>query len=383
MHIVIAPDSFKGSVSAIDAAEAMKSGLSKVFPQATFKLLPIADGGEGTVDALVCATGGHLIQSRVSDPLGRPIQASWGILGDGHTAVMEMAAASGLPLLSRNERNPLITSTYGTGELIRAALDNGIQKIILGIGGSATNDGGSGMMHALGVRFLNADKEELPPGGAALCDLETIDLSGLDPRLATVEIAVACDVDNPLCGPCGASAIYGPQKGATPSAVARLDKALARFAEVAEQMTGCSVVNRSGAGAAGGLGAGLLLFTPAVLRPGIELVLETIDFETALSNASLIFTGEGRTDAQTVFGKAPVGVAKAAARFNLPVVCLSGGLGDGYEQLYQCGLDAITAIAPGPISLERCMKEASLLIAASAERAGRLLSVGAKLAAQK
>lgn len=383
MHIVIAPDSFKGSVSAIDAAEAMKSGLSKVFPQATFKLLPIADGGEGTVDALVCATGGRLMQSRVSDPLGRPIQASWGVLGDGHTAVMEMAAASGLPLLSREERNPLITSTYGTGELIRAALDNGIQKIILGIGGSATNDGGSGMLHALGARFLNADKKDLPPGGAALCDLETIDISGLDPRLATVEIAVACDVDNPLCGSCGASAIYGPQKGATPSAVARLDKALARFAEVAEQMTGRQVVNRSGAGAAGGLGAGLLLFTPASLRPGIELVLETIDFETALSNASLVFTGEGRTDAQTAFGKAPVGVAKAAARFNLPVVCLSGGLGDGYEQLYQCGLDAITAIAPGPISLERCMKEAPLLIAASAERVGRLLSAGAKLAAQK
>ena len=379
MQIVIAPDSFKGSISAIEAAEAMKSGLLKVFPQATFKLMPIADGGEGTVDALVCATGGRLMQAQVLDPLGRPITASWGMLGDGHTAVIEMAAASGLPLLAPEERNPLATSTYGTGELIRAALDHGAQKIILGIGGSATNDGGSGMLQALGVRFLDAKKQALPPGGAALCDLDKIDISGLDSRLGSVEIAVACDVDNPLCGPCGASAVYGPQKGATANGIARLDKALTRFAEISGQTTNRNIAHRPGAGAAGGLGAGLLFFTSAKLRPGIELVLETIDFETALSGASLIFTGEGQTDIQTTFGKAPVGVAKAASRFNIPVICLSGGLGEGYEQLYSCGIDAISTIAPGPIPLEQCMKEARCLISAAAERTARLLLIGANL----
>ena len=379
MRIILAPDSFKGSASAIRVAEAMQLGLSKVFTDASFKLLPIADGGEGTVDALVCATNGRLMHSRVSDPLNRPITAAWGMLGDGRTAVIEMAAASGLPLLAPKERNPLVTSTYGTGELICAALDSGVKKIILGIGGSATNDGGSGMLHALGIRFLDAAGQVLPHGGAALAGLHTIDMSGVDPRLATVEIAVACDVDNPLCGPKGASCIYGPQKGATPAVVSHLDAALAHFAALAEQATGRHIANSPGAGAAGGLGAGLLFFTPAKLRPGIELVLETIDFDTALAGASLVVTGEGRTDEQTTFGKAPVGVAKAAAKFNIPVICLSGGLGDGYDQLYRCGIDAVVSITPGPMPLAQCMAQAEALIAAAAERTAHLLSAGAKI----
>lgn len=378
MKIILAPDSFKGSASATHVAEAMRRGLSKVFTEAAFELLPIADGGEGTVDALVCATKGRLMHTRVSDPLGRPITAAWGILGDGGTAVIEMAAASGLPLLAPKERNPLVTTTYGTGELIRAALDQGAQKIILGIGGSATNDGGAGMLSALGFEFLDAAGQPLAPGGAALAKLCAIKTDHVDPRLATLDIAVACDVDNPLCGPRGASHIYGPQKGATPALVSHLDAALAHYAKVAEQATGRRIADCAGAGAAGGLGAGLLFFTPAKLKPGIELVLETIDFDKALAGASLVFTGEGRTDAQTAFGKAPVGVAKAAARYNLPVICLSGGLGEGCEQLYAQGIDALMSITPGPMPLTQCLAEATALIEAAAERTARLLVAGGK-----
>ncbi len=319
MLIVVAPDSYKGSVSALGVAQAMARGILRVFPEAEVRQIPIADGGEGTVDALVAATGGAIRNAEVTGPLGEKITAHWGILGDGRTAVIEMAAASGLPLVPPAQRDPRITTSFGTGELIRAALDAGLRSIIIGIGGSATNDGGVGMAQALGARFFDAEGHPLPPGGAALARLQTIDLSGIDARLGEAQITVACDVDNPLCGARGASAVFGPQKGATPETVAELDAALAHFADCARQATGRDVALLPGAGAAGGLGAGLMYFTAAKLRPGVEIVLEAVGFADLVEDAAFVVTGEGRTDFQTAFGKAPVGVAKLAKRFGIPV----------------------------------------------------------------
>ena len=380
MHIVIAPDSFKGSLSALEAASAMKEGALRVFPDALVDEVPIADGGEGTVQALVAATGGTVRETRVRGPLGKPVDALWGILGDGTTAVIEMAAASGLPLLSRKERDPLTACTYGTGELVRAALDAGATTIILGIGGSATNDGGTGFARALGVRFLDASGTELPPGGAALAHLAAIDTSGMDLRLSRITLNVACDVDNPLCGPRGASAVFGPQKGAGEDDVQLLDAALSVFAAVAAQATGkTDVAAAPGAGAAGGLGAGLLFFTGATLMPGVTLVLDAVRFADRVREAGLVLTGEGRTDFQTAFGKAPVGVAQAAKRFGKPVLCISGGLGKGAEDVYAHGIDALSSIAPGPISLEQCFEQGKALLADATERLCRAFKAGASL----
>ena len=293
MRIVVAPDSYKGSLAALGVAQAMERGILRVFPDAEVCTIPMADGGEGTVDALLAATGGKRRLSEVSDPLGKRITAQWGVLGDGCTAVIEMAAASGLTLQAAEQRNPRITSTHGTGELMRAVLDAGLRKIILGIGGSATNDGGTGMARALGARFLDTDGHELPDGGAALAGLQRIDLSLLDPRLRDTEITVACDVDNPLCGPRGASAVFGPQKGATPAMVAELDAALAHFAAVAQNATGRDIAEQAGAGAAGGLGAGLLFFTLAQLKPGVDIVLDAVGFSDLVKDADFVITGEG------------------------------------------------------------------------------------------
>jgi glycerate kinase len=284
-----------------------------------------------------------------------------------------MAAASGLPLLAPHEYDPRITSSRGTGDLIRAALDAGMRRIVLGIGGSASNDGGVGMARALGARFLDHDDQELPDGGAALARLARIDLSMLASRLRETEITVACDVDNPLCGPYGASAVFGPQKGATPAMIAELDAALARFSALAEDLTGRVISARAGAGAAGGLGAGLMFFTPAKLRPGIDLVLDTIGFEEAIADADLVMTGEGRTDAQTAFGKAPVGVARRAKRFGVPVICLSGSLGEGAGDLLACGIDALESISEGPMTLEESMSSATRLIESASARLCRLI----------
>ena len=373
MRVVVAPDSYKGSVSAVGVAAALERGVLRVFPQAEVRKIPIADGGEGTVEALVTATGGQMRQERVRGPLGEPVDACWGILGDGQTAVIEMAAASGLPLVPQDRRDPRITTTYGTGELIRAALDAGLRRIIIGIGGSATNDGGTGMAQALGAKFLAADGAELPPGGGALGKLKTMDLSGLDPRLAATEITVACDVDNPLCGPRGASAVFGPQKGATPAMVAELDSALAHFAECAQAATERDVAELAGAGAAGGLGAGLLFFTPAKLRPGVEIVLEAVKFADVVKGAAFVITGEGRTDFQTAYGKAPVGVAKVAKQFGVPVFCISGGLGDGADDVLVQGIDATMSICSRPLSLEECMRDGATLIEEAAARLCRIL----------
>jgi len=357
----------------------MERGVHAVFPGAVVVKVPIADGGEGTVAALLDATGGRPRTTRVRGPLGAPVDATWGLLGDGQTAVIEMAAASGLPLLPAGQRDPRRATTFGTGELVRAALDEGLRRLVLGIGGSATNDAGAGLARALGVRFLDAGGAELPEGGAALARLARVDLSGLDPRLAAAELLVACDVDNPLTGPRGASAVYGPQKGATPEMVAELDAALATFAALARQATGRDVASLPGAGAAGGLGAGLLFFTPARLRPGVELVLESTGFDRLLAGATLVLTGEGRTDAQTAMGKAPVGVAAAARRHGVPVVCLSGGLGDGADEVLAHGIDALASVAPGPMRLEEAMAGGAALIEAATARVCRLLEVGRSL----
>jgi len=285
-----------------------------------------------------------------------------------------MAAASGLPLLTPEQRNPRITTTYGTGELMRAALDAGLRRIIIGIGGSATNDGGAGMARALGARFIASDGHELPDGGAALARLKSIDLSGLDPRLSDSQITVACDVDNPLCGPRGASAVFGPQKGATPEIVAELDAALGHFASIAQKSTGRAAAELSGAGAAGGLGAGLMFFTPARLKPGVDIVLDAVDFAGVVEGASFVITGEGRTDFQTAFGKAPVGVAKVAKRFDIPVFCLSGGLGDGAENVLAQGIDAVMSICDRPLTLEACMSTGGALIESASERLCRIVN---------
>ena len=373
MKVVIAPDSYKGCLSALEVAKAMERGVLSVFPSAEVRKIPIADGGEGTVAALVTATNGQLRQTEVTDPLGNKIIAHWGVLGDGRTAVIEMAAASGLPLVPKEKRDPRVTTTYGTGELIKAALAEGLAKIIIGIGGSATNDGGTGMARALGVRFLDAAGQEVAAGGGSLAEICQIDATGLDPRLKNTEIVVACDVDNPLCGTRGASAVFGPQKGATPEMVQQLDAGLAKYASCARQATGRDVAEKAGAGAAGGLGAGLMFFTPAQLKPGVEIVLDAVGFSDIVRDADFVITGEGRTDFQTAFGKAPVGVAKVAKTHGVPVFCISGGLGEGADDVLAQGIDAVMSICDRPLSLEECMAAGAQLIEPAAARLSRIV----------
>ena len=380
MKILLCPDSFKGSLSAIQVTEAMEEGIRRVFHDAEIHRLPIADGGEGTVEALVVATKGKFETTTVQNPIGNPQEAQWGILGDGKTAVMEMAAASGITLIQSSEKNPLITSTFGTGEMIRSALDKGIRNFVIGIGGSATNDGGTGMIKALGGRFLDHEGKELPDGGASLIHLDQIDLSQLDSRIEECRILVACDVDNPLCGEKGASAVYGPQKGATSEMVTELDQALLRYAEVAKIATGRDCSEYPGAGAAGGLGAGFMFFTNAELKPGVEIVLEVILFDRQLEGCDWVLTGEGRTDFQTAFGKAPVGVAKRAAAQGIPTLCLSGSIGEGYEKVLLQGIEAVMSVVPCPtMTLNQCMSEASVLVTDASEHLARVIQVGRRM----
>lgn len=380
MRIVIAPDSFKGSLPAADVAQALAQGISSVLPDADIVCKPVADGGEGTVEALVTATAGRFVESDVTGPLaGQKVRARWGILGDGSTAVIEVAAASGLTLVAPELRDPLITTSRGTGQLIRAALDAGCRRIIVGLGGSATNDGGAGMAQALGVRLLDDAGRDLPPGGAALAQLHRVDETGLDARLAGVEVIGAVDVNNPLLGPTGATHVFGPQKGASPHAVARLEDALAHYADVLARQMHVDVRAVPGAGAAGGLGASLLAFCRASLRGGADVVLEAIGLEEAVRDATLIITGEGKLDGQTVFGKAPLAVARMAARHNKPVIAVAAMLGDGVEQLYDFGFDAIVATAPGPIDLHTSMEQAPQLLVDTGRRLARLLKVGMHL----
>lgn len=357
--VVIAPDSFKESLSALEVAEAIERGFRQIFPQVQYVKLPMADGGEGTVDSMVAATGGEIVTVAVTGPLGQPVQAFYGLLGEGETAVIEMAAASGLHLAPKAQRDPRMTTSYGTGELIQAALDRGVKTIILGIGGSATNDGGAGMMQALGARLLDENRQALPPGGAALAQLAYIDLSGVDPRLQQMSITAACDVDNPLCGANGASAVFGPQKGATPEMVTQLDAALRHYGTLLEQATGREVINAPGAGAAGGMGAALLGMLNARLRPGIEIVIETLQLEEALRDADLVITGEGRLDSQSIHGKTPIGVARVAKRFGLPVIGIAGSLSKDYQVVHQHGIDAAFSVLDRVVSLEEALAEAA------------------------
>ncbi|MFJ4494396.1 glycerate kinase [Pseudomonas atacamensis] len=362
MKIVIAPDSFKDSLSAQGVAEAIVLGLAQVWPQATLVKCPMADGGEGTVESILAACEGELRRTRVRGPLGAPVEAAWGWLPHNHTAIIEMAEASGLQLVPPGQRDACISSTFGTGELIRSALDTGAQRVILAIGGSATNDGGAGAMQALGVKLLDAQNQSLVPGGLALAQLAQLDLSELDPRLAEVRFDIAADVNNPLCGAHGASAIFGPQKGASPVQVAQLDQALGHFAELCAQALGKDVRDEPGSGAAGGLGFAAKAFLGAQFQAGVEVVAELVGLEEAVKDADLVITGEGRFDAQTLRGKTPFGVARIAKQHAVPVIVIAGTLGEGYQELYQHGIDAAFAVTSGPMSLEQACAEAPRLL---------------------
>ena len=358
MKIVIAPDSFKESLSAMQVATAIQQGFSEIYPDAEYVKLPMADGGEGTVISMVEATKGQYLNEIVTGPLGLPVEGFWGLMGDGKTAVIEMAAASGLHHVPVEQRNPLLTTSHGTGELILAALDRGVERIILGIGGSATNDGGAGMMQALGASFKNGRGEQLEVGGGALCELADIDLAGVDPRLAAVSITVACDVNNPLCGPSGASAIFGPQKGATPQMVKTLDAALFSYGSLIEKITGNPVLNAAGAGAAGGMGAALLGLLNAELKPGIDIVIKALELDNLIADADLVITGEGRIDSQSIHGKTPIGVARSAKRYNKPVIALAGGLTSDHQVVHDHGLDAVFSVLTRVVTLPEALREA-------------------------
>ncbi|CAM3552313.1 glycerate kinase [Vibrio cholerae] len=372
MKVVIAPDSFKESLTAKQVCDAIQAGLARVWHDAKFVAIPVADGGEGTVQSLVDATQGRLVEVKVMGPQGKRVEAFYGMLGDNQTAVIEMAAASGLHHVPVAQRDPKLTTSFGTGELIRHALDQGVTKLIIGLGGSATNDGGVGMLAALGARFTNADGDPIQLTGGGLRELTHIDLQDFDPRLQNCDILVACDVNNPLCGDKGASAVFGPQKGATPEDIQLLDGALRQFGLLTAKVTGKMVLESAGAGAAGGMGAALLAYTQARLRPGIEIVLETVQLAHQVSDADLVITGEGRIDSQTVHGKTPMGVAKVAKRFDVPVLALCGCTGDNYQAVYQCGIDAVFAAVPRAMSLEDALKESDFNLADLAENVARL-----------
>jgi glycerate kinase len=376
MKILIAPDSFKNALSALEVAKSLKEGLLKVFPDAGIDLLPMADGGEGTVEALIDATQGEIIKTLVHDPLMRPVESLFGITGDGITAVIEMASASGIQLITTEERDPWITTTFGTGELIHAALDKGCRDIILGIGGSATNDCGMGMADALGVKFLDRDGKPVGQGGGALGEVAAIDMSGLDERIPDTRIMVACDVTNPLTGPTGASHVYGPQKGAGPEMVKMLDKNLQHLSDLISRQLGKEVGEMPGAGAAGGLGAGLIAFLGAELAKGVSIVAERAGLDAAAAAADLVITGEGGIDFQTQFGKTPYGVAQVAKQHGKPVIAVAGTIGDGAEVLYEKGFDAVLSIVDRPLSLAEAIRETPSLLEATGERIGRLLAIG-------
>ncbi|HDL5699560.1 TPA: glycerate kinase [Mannheimia haemolytica] len=377
MKIVIAPDSFKESLTALEVAQAIQQGFARVFPEAEYQLVPMADGGEGSVQSLIDATHGSLQKISVIAPLANSVEAFFGLSGDKKTAFIEMAAASGLHLVPIEQRNPLVTTSYGTGQLIKAALDLGVEKIILGIGGSATNDGGVGMLQALGARFLNTEQQEISFGGEALSQIQQIDLSSLDSRLKQVEFEVACDVDNPLCGERGASAIFGPQKGATTEMVKTLDHALLHFAETVKSQLGIEIAEKAGAGAAGGMGGGLLLLPNVMLRSGVQIILEATELAEKLVDADLVVTGEGRMDAQSIAGKTPIGVAKTAKQFGKPVIAIVGSLKEDYPVVYQHGIDAVFPIIRQVSNLETVLKSGKENLISTAENVARLWRISA------
>ncbi|WP_291259854.1 glycerate kinase [Fusobacterium sp.] len=355
MKIILAPDSFKESMTAKEACEVIERGMKKIIPDLECISVPMADGGEGTTQSLVDATGGEFYTQRVLGPLGESVEARFGILGDGKTAILEMAAASGLELVPKEKRDATVTTTYGTGELIRAALDKNVETILIGIGGSATNDGGAGMIQALGGKLLDSCGKEIGFGGGQLSNLSKIDLSNLDKRLEKTKIIVACDVQNPLTGVSGASHIFGKQKGANEEQRELLDKNLKHYAEIIRRDVGKDVENIPGAGAAGGLGAGLMAFLSAELKKGIEIVIEYSKLEEKMQGADLVITGEGSIDAQTRFGKTPYGVAMTAKKYGIPVIALAGNVGKDIDVLYEYGFTAIFSILPRVESLEKAI----------------------------
>jgi len=379
MKIVIAPDSYKESLSALEVATAIERGFREIFPSAEYIKIPVADGGEGTVEAMVAATNGRIVKVAVKGPLGEQAEGFYGISGDEQSAFIEMAAASGLEMVPPAKRDPLITTSWGTGELIRHALDAGVKHIIIGIGGSATNDGGAGMVQALGAKLLDEQDRQIAPGGAALESLARIDLRELDKRLAGCRIEVACDVTNPLTGEAGASAVFGPQKGATPEMIARLDKALEHYAEIIASDLDIDVLNLAGGGAAGGMGAALYAFCGAELRQGIEIVTDALALDKHVRGADLVITGEGRIDSQTVHGKVPVGVAKVAKRYNIPVIGIAGSLTADVGVVHDHGIDAVFSVIYTICTLEKALENAGENVRMTARNVAAVLKAGQQL----
>ena len=373
MKVIIAPDSFKGSLTALEVAKSIEKGIKKVDANIETVIVPMADGGEGTVQSLIDASEGVMVAAKVHDPLLRPFKSFYGIMGDGKTAVIEMAAASGLELLKYDERNALKTSTFGTGELIKHAIDRGCTEIIIGLGGSATNDGGTGMAQALGVRFRDKKGKEQNMCGAELINIHTVDMSGLDARVKGINIIAACDVDNPLYGIKGSSNVYGRQKGASETDVQTLDKGLKHFSEIMKFGYGFDFSDYPGTGAAGGLGYGLMCFLGATLASGIETVMRATKFTKKIAGADFVFTGEGRIDFQTAFGKTPFGVAQVAKQTNIPVIAIGGSLGNGYKELYNKGFDGIFSIIDKPMTLTDALVNAEELVENMAESIIRLI----------
>lgn len=371
---VVAPDSFKESMTAKEVCDAMEKGIKKADSAAKVIKVPMADGGEGTVDSLVDATNGQRVIVEVTGPLGNKISAYYGILGNGTTAVIEMAKASGLEIVEKKKRNPMITTTFGTGELIRDALDHNVKEIIIGLGGSSTNDGGSGMAQALGAKLLDQNNHQISFGGGNLDKLDKIDISNLDSRLQDVKIILASDVTNPLIGKDGASRVFGSQKGATPEMVEKLENNLQHYAKIIKRDLNKDVASVSGAGAAGGLGAGLMAFTTCKMRQGVDIAIEVTKLEEKVKSADYVFTGEGGTDFQTKFGKTPYGVAKLGKKYHKPVISLAGYLGEGIDSLYSEGFTAIFGIIPGACDLSTALKNGPSNVARTTENIVRLLN---------
>jgi len=376
LKIVLAPDSFKGSMTASDVCNAMTEGILKIFPNAEIISIPIADGGEGTVDSLVSATDGKFKTCKVLNPIGEEITAKYGILGDMKTAVIEMAAASGLPLIPREKQNPLYTSTYGTGQLILNALNSGCRNFIIGIGGSATTDGGAGMAQALGVKFFDKTGKKInePMNGKLIGKCKSFSMNNIHSAVKNSRFTVACDVDNPLLGPKGAVYVYSTQKGATDEILPILETNMKHFYSIVEQVLNISVIEYPGAGAAGGLGAGLIAFLGANLKSGVDIILDAVEFEKQIKNADIIFTGEGKIDSQTAYGKAIAGVLKIAQKNNIPVIAIAGKIDNNIDELYKHGLKAIFSICNGPITFEESMKNGYELMTKITEQICRSLT---------
>lgn len=376
MKIVIVPDSYKESLTAQQVATQIELGFREVFPDADYVKLPVADGGEGTVEAMVAATQGSLIRLNVTGPLGEPVAAFYGLSGDKRCAFIEMAAASGLELVPMAHRDPLVTTSWGTGELIRSALDKGVKHFIIGIGGSATNDGGAGMVQALGAKLLDARGQQIGHGGGQLEQLATIDMRNFDQRIKDCRFEIACDVTNALLGEQGASAVFGPQKGATPQVVRQLDKALAHYAEVIQRELDIDVLSLIGGGAAGGMGAALYAFCQAELRRGVEIVTDALDLDRLVKDAALVITGEGRIDSQSIHGKVPIGVAKIAKRYNKPVIGIAGSLTPDVAVVHQHGLDAVFSVLYRVCSLEDALSGAADNVRMAARNIAAAVAIG-------